>query len=101
VIVRQLLHRVLELLEDLVHQRPWDVERGLDAQRLGVEQRASDQDAALEEARRHRITEFGVDELQADEQAQPAHVLPVIRKAPLHAPKLGEQVRAGVLGLAR
>src|SRR5688572_4679468 len=40
---RQLLQRVLELLQHLVHERARDVERGLDADGLGVEERARHQ----------------------------------------------------------
>src|SRR5262245_30198690 len=80
-LVRQLLERVLELLEHFVHERPRDVEGGLDAQGPGVQQRSRHQDAALEEPGRHRVAELGVDELQPDEQPQPAHVLPMVREA--------------------
>src|SRR6266496_5715140 len=69
-LLHQLLQRVLELLQHLVHQRAGDGEGGLDADGLGVQQRPRHEHAPLEEPRRHRVAELGVHELETDEQAQ-------------------------------
>src|SRR6185295_7328149 len=98
-LLHQLLQRLLELLQHLVHDLAGDGEGGLDADGLGVQERPRHEHPPLEEPRRHRVAELRVHELEAEEEAQTPHLDQVVGEAPLDPAQLGEEVLAGDGGL--
>ena len=62
-------------LEDLADEPVRDVERRLDADDLGIGERARDEDAAAEEARDDLVADLGVDELDAEQEPLAADAL--------------------------
>ena len=62
-------------LEDLADEPVRNVEGRLDADDLGIRERARDEDAAAEEAGDHLVADLGVHELDAEEQPLAADAL--------------------------